>query len=71
MRKLRLTFPEVLFLAVTHLIFGAGLALLVSDRLGGARRKRIGGALTGVGLATGVPRVLLLRKGAKRSRFLL
>jgi hypothetical protein len=69
MRKLRLSFSEVLFIAVTHLVFGAGLALLASERLRAKNRRRLGRALTGIGIATGVPRVVLLRRGLKRARF--
>jgi hypothetical protein len=67
MRKLHLTFPEILFIGVTHLVFGAGLALLGAGKLGRRSRKRLGAALTAAGIATGVPRVRVLLRGRERS----
>jgi hypothetical protein len=67
MRKLELTFPEVLFLGLTHLVLGAGLGFLLAGSVGTRSRKRIGGALTAVGVATGGPRIALLLRGKRRA----
>lgn len=47
------------------LAFGAGL--LVADRIPETRRRRIGLALLGLGLATTVPAIRLLRRGRAAS----
>jgi hypothetical protein len=68
MSKLDLTFPELLFLVTTHVLLGAGIAFLFADRVKTARQKAVGGALLAGGIATGVPRVMILLRGKERDR---
>lgn len=67
MRKLELTFPEILFLVLTHVVLAAGVTLLAAPRLRGSKRKRVGGVLTAIGVATGVSRIRILLRGRDRS----
>ena len=54
MRQLRVTFPELALVAVTRAILGAGIGLLIAERLRG-RRRAVGLALVAVGALTTIP----------------
>jgi hypothetical protein len=55
MRTTTLTFPELILIAATRGMLGAGLALLFGDRLNAQQRETAGIILTVIGLLTTVP----------------
>jgi hypothetical protein len=55
MRTTTLTFPELILIAGTRALLGAGIALLISRRLNDEQRETAGVILTAVGLLTTVP----------------
>jgi hypothetical protein len=71
MRRIRLSLPELMFIAGTRAALGAGIGLLLSLRLGRAKRRRVGlGLVTAGGLAT-VPAALLLARRRRLAAMLL
>jgi hypothetical protein len=64
MKHAALTLPEIGLIAGTRAMLGAGIALLLGDRLGPEQRKTIGWTLVLVGAITTVP--LLLNVLGKR-----
>ncbi len=63
MRETTLTVPEIVMIAGTRVAFGAGLGLLLAERLGRETRKGAGLALLTVGALSTIPLVLgILRK---------
>jgi hypothetical protein len=50
-----LTLPEFALTVSTRAMLGAGIALLIADRLTTEQRKAIGATLTAVGLLTTIP----------------
>jgi len=61
MKTTVLTIPELMLVAGTRVLLGAGLALLVADHLDSRQRRAIGLVLTAVGVITTVPLVLEVR----------
>lgn len=55
MKKLDLSPPELGFIAATRAVLGAGIGLLLADKLRSSSRHRIGLALVVVGVLTTVP----------------
>ena len=55
MRERSLTVPELILIAGTRVALGAGLGLLIGDRLRSDVRKGAGWALLGVGAVTTIP----------------
>ena len=55
MKKLDVSPPEIAFVAVTRGILGAGLGLLLADKLGRSTRHRVGLTMLAVGVLTTVP----------------
>jgi hypothetical protein len=63
MRNVSLKIPEIGFIAATRAAFGAGLGLILADRLNRRQQKKVGWLLLSIGAATTVPVVVhLLRK---------
>ncbi|EDY16039.1 conserved hypothetical protein [Chthoniobacter flavus Ellin428] len=58
MRTTTLTFPELILIAATRGMLGAGLALLLAKRLSDQQRETAGTILTAIGLLTTVPLAL-------------
>ena len=58
MRKVKLTMPELALIAGTRGALGAGIALLLADRLTAEQRKAVGAALTVVGVISTIPLAL-------------
>jgi hypothetical protein len=56
-KEVQLTRPELAFIIVTRAILGAGIALLLADRLSTEQQKAVGSALVLVGLLTTIPAV--------------
>lgn len=61
MKTTALTIPELMLVAGTRALLGAGLALLAADRLDAGQRRAIGFVLTAVGLITTIPLMLEVR----------
>lgn len=55
MKTVTLTLPEIALLAGTRAALGAGVGLLLADKLNLEQRKAVGWTLCGVGLLTTVP----------------
>jgi hypothetical protein len=63
MRSVSLKIPEVGFIAGTRAAFGAGLGLILADKLNRRQRKRAGWVLLAIGAVTTVPLVVnVIRK---------
>ncbi len=66
MRTTTLTFPELILVAATRGMLGAGVALLISRRLTDQQRETAGVILTLIGVVTTVPlAVEVLGKSSK------
>jgi hypothetical protein len=55
MQERSLTIPEIGMIAGTRVALGAGIGLLISDRLNKDQRRGAGWALLGIGILTTVP----------------
>ena len=62
MKKVRLSFPQMMFVIATRAALAGGVALLNSDRVKRQTRRRIGWILTGVGVATTIPAAMMARR---------
>ena len=62
MKKVRLSFPQMLFVIGTRAALAGGVALLNSDRVKRQTRRRIGWALAGIGVLTTVPAAMMARR---------
>ena len=60
MRIKTLTIPEVGFIAGTRAALGAGVALLLADKLSASSRRAVGITLVAIGAATTIPAALVL-----------
>ena len=67
MRTVTLALPAFGFVLSTRAALGAGLALLVADRLPSERRRAIGLGLVALGLVTTVPAVRWISQGVRAS----
>lgn len=55
MKKAELTLPDIALIAGTRAMFGAGVALLLSDKLSEEQRKAVGWTLALIGAVTTIP----------------
>jgi len=55
MKKAELTLPEIALIGSTRGLLGAGIALLLADRLNDGQRKTIGWSLVLVGAISTIP----------------
>ena len=55
MKKVNLPLPELAIIAATRAILGAGLGLLVGDKLPNETRKKIGWTLFAIGALSTIP----------------
>lgn len=55
MRQASLPLPEIGAIAATRMLLGAGVGLLVADRLGAERRQRIAWPMVAIGAAATIP----------------
>ena len=55
MKPVTLTVPELALIAITRAALGAGLALLLGDRIKPEQRRAVGWTLLGVGIVTTIP----------------
>jgi hypothetical protein len=58
MKHLDLTLPRLIAIAVTRGLAGAGLGLLLADRIPHGRRRPIGAMLLGIGAVSTLPLIL-------------
>ena len=58
MRHASLTLPEIAAVAATRAAGGAGLALLLGDRLRPEQRRTVGWTLLAIGILTTIPLVV-------------
>jgi hypothetical protein len=58
MKRIPLSKPEIAMIGGTRAAFGAGVGLLVADRLNNDQRRAVGWTLLAVGLITTIPIVL-------------
>jgi hypothetical protein len=65
--KLILNFPTFGFVVATRAMIGAGLGLLLSDRLNGDRRRAVGATLLAVGAATTIPALFAVLRGRREA----
>jgi hypothetical protein len=56
-KGIQLSRPELAFIIATRAMVGAGIALLLADRLSAEQRKAVGSTLVLVGLVTTIPAV--------------
>jgi hypothetical protein len=69
-RTISLRIPELGFIAGTRGALGAGLGLLLADRLTHRQQKKLGRLLLTIGAATTVPILINVIRKARRSRLL-
>jgi uncharacterized membrane protein YfcA len=67
MRTVELDLPEIGLIAATRGMLGAGIGLLLAEKLDAEPRRAVGWALLAVGLVTTVP--LVLHVAGKASRY--
>ena len=60
MKQPEVTVPQIGLIAGTRAMLGAGIALLLSEKLGDEQRRAIGWTLVAVGAVTTIPLVLQL-----------
>jgi EamA domain-containing membrane protein RarD len=60
MKQHEVTVPQIGLIAGTRAMLGAGLALLLSEKLSGEQRRAIGWTLVAVGALTTIPLALQL-----------
>ena len=65
MKETRVTMPELALIAGTRVALGAGLGLLLADRLPADQRRAIGWTLLGLGALTTVPLALEVLGGSR------
>jgi len=58
MKKHDVTIPEIGLIAVTRVMLGAGVGLLLSDKLAPEQRRAVGWTLVAVGVLTTFPLAL-------------
>ena len=68
MKKLDLSFPQLLFIVGTRVALAAGIGLLMGERLPRRRRRSVGLTLVAVGVLTTLPSVLFVRRGLQEQR---
>ena len=67
MRRISLRVPEIGFIAGTRAALGAGIGLLLADRLNRRQRRKVGRVLLAIGVATTAPIIVKVVRKAKES----
>jgi len=68
MKRVVLELPAFAFAVATRAAIGAGVGLLIADRLPRERRRRIAMGLIALGAATTIPVLMALRSGTGEAR---
>jgi Na+-driven multidrug efflux pump len=64
MKRFNLPAPGFFFIVATRAMLGAGVGLLVSDKLGRRQRRTIGATLVAIGALTTIPAILALARSS-------
>jgi len=67
MKTVVLNLPTFGFVVATRAILGAGVGLLLSERLSAEQRRAVAFTLIGVGVATTVPALMAVLDGRKKA----
>ena len=67
MNRVSLSFPEIGLIGGTRAALGAGVALLLADRLSADQRRAVGWTLLAVGAVTTIPIVTQLLKSQREA----
>ena len=68
MNRTPLSIPEIAIIAGTRAMFGAGVALLVSNRMSSDQRRAVGWTLAAVGAITTIPIAIQIFKSSRDER---
>jgi hypothetical protein len=68
MKKVLLDLPMLGFVIGTRAALAAGVALVVSERLGAPRRRALGLTLVAIGAATTIPAAISVVRGSRRAQ---
>jgi hypothetical protein len=68
MKNVVLDLPTFGFVVSTRAALGAGIGLLVADKLSATRRRALGAILVGAGALTTIPAAISVMRGVRRSR---
>jgi len=68
MKQISMALPTLLFIAGTRAALGAGVGLLLADRLPARRRHAVGAALIAVGAVTTIPAIVSVKRSLGRAR---
>ena len=68
MRERGLTIPEIMLIGGTRAALGAGLALLLADKISKDERKGAGWALLGIGVVTTIPILINVLSKPRREK---
>jgi len=66
MKQVRLDLPELGMIIATRAMLGAGIALLLADRLTRDQRRAVGATLTVIGLVTTIPAIWAVRGNVEK-----
>ena len=69
MKRLDLSFPQFGFIVATRAALGAGVGLLLAQRIGRRRQRAIGATLVAIGALTTIPAAFALRGARRAGRF--
>ena len=61
-----LTLPELGFIVSTRAALGAGIGILLSEKLSTSARRAVGFTLAGIGVATTIPAAMVLFRNRRR-----
>ena len=67
LKRVSLRIPEIGFIAGTRAAFGAGLGLLLADKLDRRQRNKLGWVLVMIGVLTTIPVVMNVVRKARHS----
>jgi hypothetical protein len=67
MKERRLTLPEIMLIGGTRIALGAGIALLLAQKLSSDQRRGAGWALLAVGAVSSIPLVITVLGKKERS----
>ena len=68
MREVRLPVAQLGLIAVTRVLLGVGIGLLVARRLGRSAQRRVGGSLVAIGAVSTVPLALDVLSRSREDR---
>ena len=69
MKSLELNLPTLGFVVATRAMIGAGLGLLLAERIPAPQRRAAGLVLLAIGAATTLPAILAIRRGIRQDEY--